>query len=230
MDVEPTAAYRPEEVNANKTMVDRVEDQFEIKPQRLIGDTAYGTGEILAWMVDEKAIEPHVPLWEKGERRDGTFSRSDLVFDPEADSYTCPNSKRLERYRRKFKKQRTGITQANIINYRASQLDCEACPLKARCCPNTPSRKVTRSVHEAARDVVRRINQTDAYRQSRKDRKKVEMLFGHMKRILKLDRLTLRGMSGARDEFLLTATAQNLRRMAQWLGTDPPAQLAAAVP
>ena len=81
MDVEPTAAYRPEEVNANKTMVDRVEDQFEIKPQRLIGDTAYGTGEILAWMVDEKAIEPHVPLWKKGERRDGCPSRLFVRLD-----------------------------------------------------------------------------------------------------------------------------------------------------
>jgi transposase len=230
VDVEPTAAYRPEEVNATRTMIDRVEDRFEIKPQRLIGDTAYGTAEILGWMVDEKAIEPHVPLWEKGERSDGTLSRSDFVFDAEADSYTCPEGKQLKRFHREFRKPRTGITKANTVGYRASEFDCGHCPLKARCCPNTPSRKVTRSVHEAARDVVRRLTETDEYRQSRKDRKKVEMLFGHMKRILKLDRLRLRGMNGARDEFLLTATAQNLRRMAQWLGTDPPAHLAAAVP
>ncbi len=230
VDVEPTAAYRPEEVNATRTMINRVEDRFEITPQRLIGDTAYGTAEILGWMVDEKAIEPHVPLWEKGERSDGTLSRSDFVFDAEADSYTCPEGKQLKRFHREFRKPRTGITKANTVNYRASEFDCGHCPLKARCCPNTPSRKVTRSVHEAARDVVRRLKETDEYRQSRKDRKKVEMLFGHMKRILKLDRLRLRGMTGARDEFLLTATAQNLRRMAQWLGTDPPAHLAAAIP
>ena len=230
VDVEPTAAYRPEEVNATRTMINRVEDRFEITPQRLIGDTAYGTAEILGWMVDEKAIEPHVPLWEKGERSDGTLGRSDFVFDAEADSYTCPEGKQLKRFHREFRKPRTGITKANTVNYRASEFDCGHCPLKARCCPNTPSRKVTRSVHEAARDVVRRLKETDEYRQSRKDRKKVEMLFGHMKRILKLDRLRLRGMTGARDEFLLTATAQNLRRMAQWLGTDPPAHLAAAVP
>ncbi len=229
VDVEATPAYRPEEVNATKTMINRVEDRFDIKPQRLIGDTAYGSAEMVDWMVNEKAIEPHVPLWEKGERKDGTFSRSDFVFEAQTDTYTCPNGKLLKRYRRKFKKQRTGITQANTISYRARQLDCEACPLKARCCPNTPSRKVTRSVYEAARDVARRIKETDNYRQSRKDRKKVEMLFAHMKRILKLGRLRLRGMSGATDEFLLTATAQNLRRMVKWLGTDPPAQLAAAV-
>jgi hypothetical protein len=224
VDVEATQAYRPAEVQATRTMIEQVEERFDIKPQRLIGDTAYGTAEILGWMVDEKAIEPHVPLWEKGERNDGTLSRSDFVFDAEADRYTCPQGKPLLRFHRPFKKPRSGVTRANTINYRASVHDCEHCPLKARCCPNTPSRKVTRSLHEAARDVVRCLQETDQYRQSRNDRKKVEMLFGHMKRILKLDRLRLRGMSGARDEFLLTATVQNLRRMALWLGTDHRAQ------
>jgi transposase len=230
VDVEPTPAYRPDEVNATRTMIDRVEARFALKPGRLIGDTAYGSAEILGWMVDEKAIEPHVPLWEKGERSDGTFSRSDFIFDPAADTYTCPGGKSLQRYRRKFKQQRTGVTKANTMIYRASQSDCQACALKARCCPNTPNRKVPRSVHEAARDVVRRISKTPEYQQSRKDRKKVEMLFAHMKRILKLDRLRLRGLTGAGDEFLLTATVQNLRRMAQWLATGPPRRLAGAVP
>lgn len=222
VDVEPTPALRTDEVNATKTMIDRVEERFEMKPERLIGDTAYGSAEILGWMVDEKAIEPHVPLWEKGERHDGTFSRSDFIFDAEANQYTCPGGKELKQYRRKFKQDRTGVTKANIRIYRASQLDCQACPLKARCCPNTLARNVTRSVHEAARDVVRRLRETAEYRQSRKDRKKVEMLFGHLKRILKLDRLRLRGITGAHDEFLLAATAQNLRRMALRLSTGPP--------
>jgi IS5 family transposase len=58
---------------------------------------------------------------------------------------------------------------------------------------------------------------TSQYQVSRRQRKKVEMLFAHLKRILRLDRLRLRGLRGARDEFLLAATAQNLRRMAKWL-------------
>jgi len=82
--------------------------------------------------------------------------------------------------------------------------------------------KMRRSVHEPARDVVRRLRDTPEYRQSRCDRKKVEILFGHLKRILKLDRLRLRRMTGATDEFLFTATAQNLRRLALWLGHGPP--------
>ena len=75
-----TPAYRTDEVNATRTMVDRVEDRFDIKPTHLIGDTAYGTAAMLGWMVDEKAIEPHVPVWEKAERNDGTFSRTDFEW------------------------------------------------------------------------------------------------------------------------------------------------------
>jgi len=96
-----------------------------------------------------------------------------------------------------------------------SQRDCGACALKAKCCPNAPARKVPRSIHEAARDKARAIAKTEAYLVSRRERKKVEMLFAHLKRILKLDRLRLRGPTGARDEFLLAATAQNLRKLAK---------------
>jgi hypothetical protein len=94
--------------------------------------------------------------------------------------------------------------------------------MKSHCCPNTPHRKIARSVHESARDVARDIAKTDAYKQSRKDRKKVEMLFAHLKRILRLDRLRLRGPNGAHDEFLLAAIAQNLRRMAKRLFSAEP--------
>ncbi len=95
--------------------------------------------------------------------------------------------------------------------------ECAACSKKDRCCPNTPKRKIARSIHKDARDVARRIYRTPEYRRSPSERKKVEMLFAHLKRILKLDKLRLRGPSSAQDEFLLAATAQNLRRMAKWL-------------
>lgn len=222
VDVEATTAHRSREVESTKAMIDRVERRFALKPERLIGDTAYGTAEMLAWMVDEKDIEPHVPVWDRGERDDGTFSRSDFTFDAEADLYRCPGGKELKRFRRNFKNPRTGITKAGEIKYRARKLDCEVCPLKQQCCPNREIRIVVRHVHESARDVARALRDTPAYQQSRKDRKKVEMLFGHMKRILKLDRLRLRGLASARDEFLLAASAQNLRRLAQWLGQGPP--------
>jgi transposase len=222
VDVEATPAHRSEEVESTKTMVRRVKERFDLETKKLIGDTAHGTAELLAWMVNEQGIEPHVPLWEKAERSDGTFSRSDFRFDKATNTYTCPNGKLLQPRRRNFKKLHGLPASDGQIRCRASVHDCGACPLKPRCCPNTPARKVTRSVHESARDVARTIAQTSDYMVTRRHRKKVEILFAHMKRILKMERLRLRGLSGARDEFLLTATAQNLRRMAKILGTGPP--------
>ena len=103
----------------------------------------------------------------------------------------------------------------DTLIYRASKYYCSACTLKPICSPNTPARKVPRSIHEGPRDVAREIPKTEAYAVSRRQRKKVEMLFAHLKRILRLDRLRLRGPCGARDEFLLAATAQNLRKLAK---------------
>ncbi|MBA4765400.1 MAG: transposase, partial [Erythrobacter sp.] len=83
------------------------------------------------------------------------------------------------------------------------------------CAPRTATRKIVRSVHEGARDLARDISKSDAYLVSRRQRRKVEMLFAHLKRILKLDRLRLRGPNGAKDEFHLAAAAQNLRKLAK---------------
>jgi len=222
MDVAATPAIRSAEVDSTKLMIDRVEDRFGVAPKRLIGDTAYGTAEMVAWMIEEKAIEPHVPLWEKGERDDGTFSRSDFVFDAASNTMTCPGGKCLQQYRYQGNFERSGVTKANTRIYRASKVDCGSCALKQKCCPGQPMRKIIRSVHEAARDVARRLRDTLEYQQSRRDRKKVEMLFAHLKRILKLDRLRLRGPSGAHDEFTLAAAAQNLRKMAKLVTRPPP--------
>jgi len=217
VDVEATPAWRIAEVNATRIMIERVEQRFDLKPARLIGDMAYGTADILGWMVNEKSIEPHVPVWDKTQRQDDTLSSSDFQWDEQANEYRCPQGQRLRSEWRAFKRPRTHITKANTIIYHASQAACTNCPMKPRCCPNTPRRKIARSIHESAREVARDIAKTEAYQQSRKDRKKVEILFAHLKRILKLGRLRLRGLSGARDEFLLSAAAQNLRRMAKWL-------------
>ena len=104
--------------------------------------------------------------------------------------------------------------------YRASKSDC--CPLKLRCCPKEAAHKVPRSIHEGARDMARAIAKSSEGRVSRRLSKKVEMLFAHLKRILKLDRLRLRGPTGARDEFLLAATAQNLRKLAKLIPIPSP--------
>ncbi len=217
VDVEATQAHRTLEVEATKAMVQRVQDRFGIKPSRLVGDTAYGTAPMLHWMVNDKDIAPHVRVWDRTQRRDETLSSSEFLWNETANEYRCPEGKPLKSNWRRFKNPRDHVTQADTIVYRASSLDCSNCSRKPECSPNTPHRKIARSIYEGARDVARRIAQTDEFKQSSKQRKKVEMLFAHLKRILKLDRLRLRGLAGARDEFILAATAQNLRRMAKWL-------------
>lgn len=172
IDVEATRAIRRAEVGAAKTMIDRTEERFGLKPKRLAGDTNYGSAEILGWMVEEKAIEPHVALWEKGERTDGTISRSDFCFDAASDTDQCPGGRTLQQYRRPFKIPRTGVTKDNTRLYRASQRDCGACALKARCRPGQPHRKIPRSIREAAREVVRRLAGTPEYLRSRRERKR----------------------------------------------------------
>jgi transposase len=212
VDAEGTRANRTAEIAITETMVDRIKRRFNLRPQRLAGDSVYGAVRLLKALVDRK-ITPHVPVWDKSARHDGTFSRADFVFDQERNVYICPGGAELTS---------TGnIDQGHIVYYRANKNDCSACSLKPRCTTG-PMRKVTRDVNEDVRDRVRALANTEAFRQSRRERKKVEMLFAHMKRILKFDRLRLRGLSGAKDEVLLTATAQNLRRLAKLLCRAPP--------
>lgn len=221
VDVEASRAILSAESGATRTMIGRTRDCFDLQPGKLAADTAYGSGEMLGWLVDEAGIEPHIPIIDKSERKDGTFSASDFAFDAEADEYTCPAGKLLKKYWRKMKKPRSGVTKDGFRRFFASKADCSACPMKAQCCPGQPVRIISRHVHEDARQIARNLAGTSAYIEAQRRRKKVEMLFAHLKRILKLDRLRLRGPNGARDEFTLAATAQNLRKMAKLIPLVP---------
>jgi hypothetical protein len=178
---------------------------------------------MLAWLVDTQAIAPHIPVFDKSERTDGTFSSANFTLDRETDRYTCPGGNELRQYWQAGRAANAKPPADRLLRYRAKKADCDACALKAQCCPSDPVRKVLRSIHEPARDRAREIALTDAYLTSRRERKKVEMLFAHLKRILKLDRLRLRGPNGAKDEFLLAATAQNLRKLAKLIPMQAPA-------
>jgi hypothetical protein len=215
VDVEATTAIRQAEVLAAKRMIERSLERFDLYPSRLLGDSGYGSAEMLAWLVYEHGIEPHVTVFDKSARTDGIFSRDDFTYDHTGDVYRCPDGKVL-------------TTTGTLVNdgatmlYLASKRDCDRCALKLRCCPTQASRRVPRSIYEGARDMARQIARSWEGRTSRRLRKKIEMLFAHLKRILKLDRLRLRGPNGARDEFTLAATAQNLRKMAKLIPMPTP--------
>jgi transposase len=215
VDVEASTAVRQAEVTAAKRMIERAHDDLGLWPRKLIADTGYGSAEMLAWLVHERDIHPHIPVFDKSARRDGAFERADFAYDLDEDHYTCPAGKVLKRCRRYGGRDPDAPHADGFFRYRASKLDCDPCTLKPRCCPGVEARKVTRSVHEGARNLARAIAEEDEWPTSRRERKKVEMLFAHLKRILRLDRLRLRGPNGARDEFHLAAAAQNLRKLAK---------------
>jgi hypothetical protein len=201
------------EVAATKTMIERTEQTLGLKPDWLAADTAYGTGKFLGWLVGT-GITPQIPVWDKSQRDDGTFSRSDFTFEWERNLYICPAGKLLTT---------TGsVGNDHALRYLASKLDCDACPRKPQCCPNTPSRRVTRDVHEDARDHARALMGTPEFDKSRDERKRVEMRFAHLKTHHRFDRMRLRGLSGARDEFHLAAIVQNLKTLANHIWRPPP--------
>ncbi len=217
VDVEATPARTYDEVAAARTMIERTEQRVGLKPRRLAADTAYGTGKFLGWLAGAD-IAPQIPVWDKSAREDGTFSPSDFTFDRERDVYVCPAGKLL--------KTTGSIGDDHVLRYLASKRDCDRCPLKPQCCPNMLSRKVTRDINEDARDLARALMGTPEFDRSRDERKKVEMRFAHLKTHHRFERMRLRGLSGARDEFHLAAIAQNLKTLAIRIWRPPPNRLA----
>ena len=215
MDVEATPAYRSDEVESTKTLLERIESTHQVKPKRLMGDTAYGAGANLNYLVNDKGIEPHIPVIDKSARDDGRYPIAEFTWIAEENEYRCPRNKRLHTTR--------NVTAEDTLIYRSRNRECAVCPDKYKCCPETPNRTIKRSIYEESRNIARTINRSAAYNtKSFHERKKVEMSFAHMKRHLNLTRLRLRGLSGANDEFLMVATALNLRKLARLCGQPPP--------
>lgn len=158
-----------------------------------------------------------MPVWDKSKRNDDTYSNADFVWVSEDKVYRCPQGKLLHTMGK--------VTVDKTVLYRSKNRECAACPDKHKCCPNTPSRKIARSIFEKSRDIARAINRSATYiNKSFHERKKVEMLFAHMKRHLNLTRLRLRGLTGANDEFLMVGTALNLKKLAKLCAQPPPVQ------
>ena len=222
VDVEATPSNLAAEAASTKLMIQRVEDKLAIRPKRLIGDTAYGKLAMLDWLVTQKGIDPHIPAWDKTQRNDGTFSIAEFTWEKAKNRYKCPANKFLQHRKRHYRKRPyDGVTKAKTRIYRADKNDCRKCKLKSQCCANVEYRKIARSIYETSREYTRAIAKSKEYKQSQNDRKKVEVMFAHLKQHLRFNRLRLRGLSGAHDEFLLAATAQNLRCLSKVLSKPP---------
>ena len=203
VDVEATPARLAQEIIASKAMLERVEETHGLKPERLAADKAYGTGPFLGWL-SERNITPHIPVLDRQHQTEGLLPRESFTFDPAKNHYICPQGKIL--------KHRTARAENRIHIYRATASDCNDCPIRPEC---TRGAKRTLSVpfDESARQTAIALQNTEAFRHSRRLRRKVEMLFAHMKQHFRFNRLRLRGLAGAAEEFMLVATVQNLRKL-----------------
>ena len=212
VDVEASPARGTAEVAATRAMIERTKERFGLQPKKLAAATAYGSGGNLAWLV-ERGIKPHIPIFDRTSQTNGVFTRNEFTFDRANDTYICPGRKALRRV--------TVRSDNGILIYRAREQDCAGCVLKAQCTTGA-YRSLSVNEHEQVRQRVARLAGTKAFKKSAYARRKVEMLFAHLKRHLNFRRLRLRGMTGARDECTLAAIAQNLRKLVKMIGFSPP--------
>ncbi|WP_170608768.1 transposase [Ruegeria arenilitoris] len=215
VDVDASRSNKSAEVGAMRKMIDRTEERFGLKPDWVAADTAYGASDNLVWLALKRQILPFIPVFDKSERKDGTWSRADFTWDEDNDRYICPEGKELRHNRRSYSDPARATARLKTRKYRALKADCQNCPSKPKCCPNSDTRAISREKYEIVRDFARRCVNSEFNWTAQRRRKKVEMLFAHLKRILGLGRLRLRGPCGVQDEFTLAATAQNLRKLAK---------------
>ncbi len=211
LGVEATPARFRHEALAARRMLEQVEP-LGLHPESLGADKAYGSGEFLAWLL-ARGVQPHIPVIDRRHQTGGRFTREQFRYAPEENAYYCPAGQPL-RYRRAH-------PTAHGAIYSATVGQCRGCPQKKRCTPG-PFRKLFVHEEEPARQTVRALAGTPAYASSRRDRDKVEALFAELKQRLRVGRVRLRRLWNVGEQFYLAATAQNLKRLVQFLARGQP--------
>ena len=211
LGVEATPALFHQEAVAAQRMVERVK-KLGVQPESLGADKAYGSGEFLAWLL-ARGVQPHIPVIDRRHQTAGRFTRDRFRYEPAENAYYCPEGKAL-RYR--------GLQRASQgYAYCATEAQCQGCPQKKLCTP-APYRKLFVHWHEPARQAVRALAGTPAYECSRRARYKIEALFAELKQRMRIGRVRLRRLWNVGEQFLLAATAQNLKRLVRFLAQRPP--------
>jgi transposase len=211
LGVEATPALFHQETVAARKMMERVE-KLGVRPESMGADKGYGSGEFLAWLL-ARGVQPHIPVIDRRHQTAGRFTRDQFHYDPVQDVYYCPEGKAL-RYR--------GLQRKNQgYAHEATPAQCRGCPQKKLCTP-APARRLFVHRHEPARQAARALVGTPAYEHSRRTRYKIEALFAELKQRMRLGRVRLRRLWNVGEQFLLAATAQNLKRLVRFLAQRPP--------
>src|SRR5712691_8713997 len=211
LGVEATPALFHQETVAARRMVEGVK-RLGLQPESLGADKAYGSGEFLAWLLTQ-GVQPHIPVIDRRHQTDGHFTREQFRFEPAENVYYCPEGKPL--------RLRGVLRTSQGYAYQARPTDCRKCPQK-KLCTAAPSRKLFVHWQEPARQAVRALVGTPAYEHSRRARYKIEALFAELKQRMRLGRVRLRRLWNVGEQFLLAATAQNLKRLVRFLAQRAP--------
>jgi len=210
LGVEATPALFHQEVVAARKMVEQVQ-KLGLQPETLGADKAYGSGEFLAWLLD-RGLQPHIPVIDRRHQTKGLFTRDQFRYEPVENAYYCPEGKALH-YRGQRRESQGSV-------YRSTAAQCEGCPQKRRCTAG-PYRRLFVHDQESVRQAVRALVGTPAYERSRRARYKIEALFAELKQRMRLGRVRLRRLWNVGEQFLLAATAQNLKRLVRFLAQRP---------
>ena len=210
LGVEATPALFHQETMAARKMVEQIQ-KLGLKPESLGADKAYGSGEFLAWLLDH-GVQPHIAVIDRRHQTNGHFTRDQFRYEPAENAYYCPEGKVLS-----FRGRRRD-SQGYL--YRSTESQCQGCPQKKRC-TSGPYRRLFVHEQESIRQTVRALAGTPAYERSRRARYKIEALFAELKQRMRLGRLRLRRLWNVSEQFLLAATAQNLKRLVRFLMQQP---------
>jgi hypothetical protein len=206
LSVHATPALFSHEALAARRMLEHV-GQFEIYPQSLAADKAYGSGEFLAWLL-ARNIQPHIPVIDRRHQTQGRFTAEHFRYEPKENAYYCPEGKPLH-YRGQRRSSGGDL-------YRSTETQCRGCPQK-KLCTAGPYRRLFVHWQEPARQTVRELASTPDYKRSQRARYKIEALFAELKQQIKLRKVRLRRLWNVAEHFYLAATAQNLKRLVRHL-------------
>ena len=211
LGVEATPALFHQETVAARKMVEQIQ-KLGVKPETLGADKAYGSGEFLAWLL-ERGVQPHIAVIDRRHQTDGRFTRDQFRYEATENAYYCPEGKVLS-----FRGRRR---ESQGYLYRSTESQCQGCPQKKRC-TSGPYRRLFVHEQESIRQAVRALVGTPAYERSRRARYKIEALFAELKQRMRLGRVRLRRLWNVSEQFLLAATAQNLKRLVRFFTQRPP--------
>ena len=209
----------PADVQDNRVLLDlldRVCFRFQLPVQRVVGDSKYATGENLRGLA-ERGMVGYLPVVDD-EQSSPFFRHKDFTYDPETDSYRCPQGETLS--------DRGNSCTTRSGKYEAPAAVCATCPVRAQCTDSTKGRVINRPFDEDYRELARQREPTEAFKKALRQRQVwVEPLFGEAKDWHQLRRFRLRGLDNVNIQGLLVAAGQNLKR---WLAASKRGQRPAA--